>query len=163
MKRVEGTSNVVLLECINPVKNRWHVRWDVQKGDDGTTSYMEETFVGKPSLEEIKSIILGWYNSETNNRIKSGFAWNDIPVWLSAENQSNFKAVHDLAFQTSGANLPVKFKLGEDSDGNPLYFTFENMEMLTDFYTKSVKHVQDTLSDGWEMKDAFNPADYPVE
>lgn len=162
MKRVEGTNNVGLLECINPVKNRWHVRWDVQREEDGTANYMEETFVYKPSIEEIKSTVFGWYNSEVNARILGGFIWNNIPVWLSAENQSNFKAAYDLAFQTSGATLPLKFKMGEDSDGNPLYFTFEEMETLTDFYTKSVKHVQDTLSHGWEMKDAFNPEEYRV-
>lgn len=163
MKRVEGTTDVRLLECINPVKDRWHVRWDVQKGEDGTTSYMEETFTRKPSMDEIRSMILGWQNARTNAEILSGFVWNDIPVWLSAENQSNFKASYDLAFQTNGAILPVRFKLGEDSEGNPFYFTFEEMGTLTDFYTKSVKHVQDTLSYGWKMKDAFNPEDYRRE
>ena len=164
MKRVEGATNVVLLECINPIRNRWHLRWDVQKnGEDGAANYMETMFPHRPSTDEIKSTILGWYNSEVNAKILSGFVWNNIPVWLSQENQSNFKATYDLAYQTSGEILPVKFKLGEDLEGNPLYFTFKKMEMLTDFYTKAMKHIQDTLSDGWEMKDAFNPEDYKVE
>ena len=30
MKRVEGSSGVSLFECVNPVKNKWRVRWDVQ-------------------------------------------------------------------------------------------------------------------------------------
>ena len=43
--------------------------------------------------------------------------WNDIPVWLSTENQLNFKSVYDMAVQAAGASLPVEFKLGEQ-DGN---------------------------------------------
>ena len=163
MRRVEGTNNVKLLECINPVKDRWHVRWDVQQGEDGSATYMEETLSHKPSEDEIKSLITGWDNTETNLQILRGFVWKDIPVWLSTENQNNFKVAHDLALQTDGATLPVKFKLGEDADGQPLYFMFEDLETLTDFYIKSVKHVQDTLSGGWEMKDNFNPAEYRTE
>lgn len=162
MRRVEGTTSVKLLECINPVKNKWHVRWDVRPGEDGAVTYMEEPLTHKPSIDEIKSLIVGWYNSQINDRILSGFVWNDIPVWLSAENQSNFKAVYDLAFQTNGGNLPVRFKLGEDSESKPLYYTFEKMETLTDFYTKTVRYIQDTLSEGWELKDSFNPEDYPI-
>ena len=154
MKRVEGISDVALIECINPVKNRWYVRWDV-KTEDNRTTYMEEMFTLKPSPGEIKSMIFGWYNSEINARILGGFIWNDIPVWLSSENQSNFKTAYDLAFQTTGANLPIKFKLGENLEGNPVYFTFEDLETFTDFYTKAITHIQNTLAIGWEMKDAF--------
>ena len=93
----------------------------------------------------------------------NGFVWNDTPIWLSLENQSNFKAVHDLALHTSGANLPVTFKVGENLDGDPCYYTFENVETLTNFYTEMIKHIQNELSRGWEMKDAFNPKDYQVD
>lgn len=105
-------------------------------------------------------MVLSWHNAEISAKILSGFVWNDIPVWLSAENQSNFKAIYDLAFQTSGATLPVTFKLGEDIEGYPIYFTFEDMGTFTDFYTKSVKHVQDTLVSGRALKDAFNQGEY---
>lgn len=33
MKRVEGSAGVSLLECVNPVKNKWRVRWDVQPSE----------------------------------------------------------------------------------------------------------------------------------
>ena len=45
MKRVEGSAGVSLLECVNPVKNKWRVRWDVQPSEqEGNASYMEEEF-----------------------------------------------------------------------------------------------------------------------
>ena len=31
-----------LLECVNPVKNTWRVRWDVREREDGSADYMEE-------------------------------------------------------------------------------------------------------------------------
>ena len=40
MKRVEGSSGVSLFECVNPVKNKWRVRWDVQPSEqEGNASY----------------------------------------------------------------------------------------------------------------------------
>ena len=90
-----------------------------------------------------------------------GFIYEDMPVWLSGENQFNYKAAHDLAVQTGGATLPVTFKFGTDEE--PRYRTFGKLEELTDFYTKAMKHIQDTLADGWKKKDAFNPEEYRVE
>ena len=38
MKKVEGNIGVRLLECINPIKNKWRVRWDVQPGENGSAN-----------------------------------------------------------------------------------------------------------------------------
>ena len=133
MKRVEGTSGIRLIECVSPARNRWRIRWDVQEREDGSASYMEEGFIGKPGPDTIKSVITGWYNDQTDREILSGFVYEDMPVWLSSENQFNYKAAYDLAVQTGGAMLPA------------------------------MKHIQDTLADGWRKKDAFDPEDYRVE
>lgn len=154
MKRVEGSSGISLLECINPVKDKWRIRWDVQEKEDGSATYMEEEFIGKPSPEAIKSVVIGWYNQQIEETILSGFVYEDMPVWLSTENQFNYKAVYDLAVQSNGATLPVVFKFGTDE--RVQYRIFGTLEELADFYTKSMQHVQDTLADGWEKKDAFD-------
>ena len=104
-----------LLECINPVKDKWRVRWDVQNNDDGSADYMEAEFRGKPSDDDIKALVTDWYNEQTNQTILSGFSWNDTPVWLSTENQFNYKAAYDLAVQSGGTTLPVTFKFGTDN------------------------------------------------
>jgi hypothetical protein len=59
-----------------------------------------------------------------------------MPVWLSSENQFNYKAAYDLAVQTGGATLPVTFKFGTDEV--PQYREFVTLEELTDFYTKAM-------------------------
>lgn len=161
MKRIEGTSGVKLIECVNPVRNKWRIRWDVQEKDDGSASYMEEEFVEQPSSEVIKSIVLGWYNEQINKTILSGFVYKDMPVWLSTENQFNYKAAYDLAVQSNGATLPVTFKFGTDEQ--PQYQEFTTLEELTDFYTKAMLYVQSILADGWKKKDAFDLERYQVK
>ena len=75
-------------------------------------------------------------------------------VWLSSENQFNYKASHDLAVQTSGATLPVTFKLGTDE--NPVYKVFDNLGQLTGFYRQVMLYIQDVLAEGWKKKDALD-------
>lgn len=107
----------------------------------------------KPSLREIKQDISDLVNTETDAKILTGFTWNSKPVYLSTENQQNYKAAYDLAVQTSGATLPVKFKLGEDENGNAVYHTFEAMDDFTDFYSKAIQWVYGCIADGWKEKD----------
>lgn len=158
MKRVEGSAGVALLECTNPVKGKWRVRWDVETKEDGSASYMEEELGHKPDAEEIRSLVSQWYNARTDERILSGFEYDGQPVWLSSENQFNYKAAYDLAVQTGGQNLPVTFKLGTDTA--PQYKTFETVETLRDFYVKAMEHIQTALQEGWKKKDAVDLALY---
>lgn len=157
MKRVEGNADVMLIECVSPAKNKWRIRWDIQEQEKGSATYMEAEFKHKPSEDEIKQTVLGWFNEQTDIVILSGFEWNGMPVWLSSENQFNYKAAYDLAVQTDGAILPVTFKFGNEE---PCYHTFDTVEELTDFYTKAMLHIQHTLADGWKKKDAFNVEQY---
>lgn len=161
MRRVEGNSGVRLLECTNPMKDKWRIRWDVQMMEDGTASYMEEEFGHKPTDEEIRSTVMAWYNTQTDTAILSGFSYGDVPVWLSQENQFNYKSAYDLAVQTDGGTLPVTFKFGTDTE--LVYRTFETLEELTDFYTKAMNHIQTALAEGWKKKDAFDLEEYRVE
>lgn len=161
MRRVEGCAGIQLMECVNPVKNKWRIRWDVQEQEDGTSSYMEHEFGHKPTAEEVRSTVMAWYNERTDEAILSGFCYKEMPVWLSQENQFNYKSAFDLAVQTEGKNLPVTFKFGTDMA--PVYHTFETLEDLTDFYMKAMVHIQTVLSDGWKKKDSFNPEEYQMK
>ena len=107
-----------------------------------------------PSLEQIKSFILNAINKRTDEKILSGFVWNDNQVWLSSENQFNYKAVYDVAVQTNGANLPLTFKFGDSE--NPIYYEFEELEDLQDFYLKALEHINEQLVIGWKKKDSID-------
>lgn len=135
-------------------------------GDGENATWYEIYFTHKvstyPPLEDIKEAILSDINAQTDEKILTGFVWNDKPVWLSSENQFNFKAAYDLAVQTNGKSLPVKFKLGETAEGEPVYHTFEDIEEFTDFYTKAIAFINQCLNDGWQRKDSIDWNDYKI-
>lgn len=152
MKRVEGSAGVALIECVNPVKNKWRVRWDVHE-DGNNANYMEEEFSYRPTEEDVRGLVLAWFNEQTNVAILSGFVYEEVIVWLSQENQFNYKAAYDLAVQTEGKSLPVTFKFGTDDE--PVYRQFTKLPEFTDFYIKAMNHIQSTLAGGWKKKETF--------
>lgn len=151
--------NKVFVSEFNPISvkdNVYKVQWGFNE-QEGTCYELEFNF--KPSLDTIKTLILAWYNKEIDNKILSEFVWKDMPIWLSQENQFNYKAAYDLAIQTKGASLPITMKFGSDT---PVYYTFTNLEDFTDFYTESIKFIQETLYEGWVAKDGINWEDYKI-
>lgn len=126
-------------------------------------TWMIEMFHYRPTFEYIQNLILNWHNEQIDRKILSGFKWTnaegvEMPVWLSSENQFNYKAAYDLAVQTQGASLPVQFKFG--STKNPVYHTFETLEDLTNFYTSAMTYINTTLAEGWAKKDSVDWTQY---
>ena len=131
------------------------VNLNIEEVDDGFTCDSYSVVVNhKPEHEDVLSAVIEAINHKTDTKILSGYVWNGKPVWLSSENQFNFKAAYDVAVQTNGSALPIKFKLGEDAEGLPMYHTFNSMNAFTDFYTGAISFIQQTLAAGWEEKDA---------
>lgn len=157
--RRQGSAGVAPIECINPRKDTWRIRWDMHQ-TDGTASYEEAEFDHRPTAEEIRAVVLAWHNARIGEAILKGFRWEDIPVWLSAENQFNYKAAFDLALQTDGANLPVVFKLGTDE--KPVFREFRTLDELKGFHMAATAHVRNTLAAGWKAKDAIDFSQYAV-
>lgn len=119
---------------------------------------MEHQFQHKPSLAEIKSVINNFYNEQTDANILSGLQYDGQMVWLSAENQANYKAAYDLAVQTQGESLPYKVKLG--SEDAPVYKEFNSLQDFKAFYLAIQKHIQETISEGWKKKDSIDWSQY---
>lgn len=124
--------------------------------ENGNTFDYRHEFSHVPSRKELQEVITAHINEKTDQTILSGFVWEDKHVWLSSENQFNFKAAFDVAVQSGGATLPVKFKLGEDEEGNPVYHVFETMEEFSDFHTRALAFIIETLNRGWVEKDLAN-------
>lgn len=158
MHRVTG-AEPRFLRIAHKVKGQYAIAFDIGPGESGF-SFMEEVFDHLPTTDEIRAVINAYYNAETDAAILSGFRFNDIPVWLSSENQFNFKAAFDLAVQTEGKTLPVKFKLGTDAE--PVYYEFTTVEELTEFYTGAIAYIQKCLEDGWKKKDAVDYSVYTL-
>lgn len=116
-------------------------------------TWQEYTFNHIPTLSEIKSVITDYYNKLIDETILTGFVWNDMNVWLSSENQFNYKVAYDLAVQTNGASLPITFKF--ENENGTVYYEFKNLEEMSDFYVKCVNYVQTVLMNGWKQKDGI--------
>lgn len=165
MQRIQGSTGLSALECANPRLNKYIVRWDIQPTMNGEEqigiNYYEQWINYKPNLDQIKEIVLAGYNKIIDQQILEGFVWNDMAIWLSTENQFNYKAAYDLAVQSQGMSLPVMFKFGTTKE--PVYYTFEDLETFTDFYSKAMGYINTKLAEGWKLKDSIDWSVYNVE
>lgn len=134
-------------------RNKWELFYGFGKDNPNDESgyNWRQKFKQKPSLADIRTIIKETINNETDRKILEGFVWKGMPVWLSTENQFNYKAAYDLAVQTNGATLPVRFKFG--TDVAPVYYTFKSLEDFADFYAQAMVHINTVLNEGWAEKD----------
>jgi len=156
MEKIYGTS--VRQDGLYKIgRNKWELIYGFgkDKEEDETGWNWRQLFTSKPTDDEIKEILTEQINAEIDRKILTGFAWNGKPVWLSTENQFNYKAAYDMAEMTEGASLPVTFKLGENVDKSPVYHTFAELDDFRDFYKKAMAHVIATLNEGWREKDSI--------
>ena len=160
MRNAEGSKNVALLECLNPKKGIWRVRLNMEPTETGA-KWTEEDFDHKPTAEEVREVFLACVNAAISAKIREGLEYEGALVWLSTENQQNYKMAHDLAVQTDGRNLPLRVKLGTDEE--PVYREFSTVEELTGFYTAVAMHVQSCLEEGWQKKEGFDVEAYLKE
>lgn len=160
-KRYGASGPQVGLEKIG--RKRWALFYGFGKDSEDAESGFNwyHVFDHRPDFAEVRKLILDTINKETDRRILQDFVWKDMPVWLSTENQFNYKAAYDLAVQSDGASLPVRFKFGTDSD--PVYHVFDTVAELADFYTAAMKHISDTLAAGWAEKDSLDTKAFDAE
>lgn len=143
-------------------RDKYELIYGFGEDEHGTWNYRQR-FSYKPTADEVKRIIEAQINADTDSAILSGFEWHGKPVYLSAENQMNFKAAYDIARDTDSATLPVKFKLGEDADGKPVYHTFTKLEPLADFISKAFAFINQKLNAGWSEKDGIDYSTFDVK
>ena len=156
-------------ECFVPVRqDASRIIVSYEKVDDGENNafWHEITFYKKqgiPTFEQVKQAVFEDINRQTDEKILTGFVWNNINVWLSEENQRNFSEAQRIAMFSPESIMPVKFKLGEDEEGNPVYHEFETANELTDFYMHAVAFINHCLAEGWMRKDNINWSPYEEE
>ena len=140
-------------------KNRYIISYNYYEENTEYAIWDEIVFykkqVGKPTLKMIKDAIFNDINSQTDYKILTGFIWNNIHVYLSLENQRNFSEAYHMA-QSNSSILPITFKLGEDENEEPVYYTFTTVEELTSFYTQAFAYINQCLNKGWQRKDAID-------
>lgn len=112
------------------------------------------------TLQMVKDAIIKDIDDRTDAKILNSYpftpdgAEEPIIVWLSKESQTNFSEAHRLQI------VPVKFKLNETEDKQPIYHTFETFEELDRFYKGGVGYINQCLNEGWAEKDGIDWAPY---
>lgn len=109
-------------------------------------TYLYKKQISQLTLQVIKDAVLADINAQVKAKITSGFRWNDMPVWLSEENQINF----------STAVVPATLKIGEQEDGTAVYHQFDTQEEMDAFNNACVAYKQQCLQEGWQQKDAMD-------
>ena len=118
--------------------------------------YFPRKIVDLPSIEQVREAVLADIDRQTDAQILNGYeftpdgAQEPIVVWLSKESQTNFSEAHRLEI------VPVKFKLNETSDQQPIYHEFTTFAELDRFYKGGVQYINQCLNAGWARKDALD-------
>ena len=112
------------------------------------------------TFQMVKDAIIADIDAQTDEKILDGYEFTpdgadtSIIVWLSKESQTNFSEAHRLQI------VPVKFKLNETADKQPIYHTFETFEELNRFYVGGVAYINQCLNEGWQRKDSIDWTPY---
>lgn len=143
-------------------------------GEENGQGYdFRQVFNHRPTAEEIRDVIIAQIDANTDAKILTGYKWTvlhgdynkeeslrhvgeTVNVWLTMENQSNYKEAHRLACLDASKVIPVKFKISQDENKKAIYETFETFEELNAFYLGAFAFVKKTLDDGWDEKDAVD-------
>lgn len=143
-------------ELLKLSEDHYVLFWGFVKNEESEDSgyCWRKDYGHKPTEEELKSDITTLVNKLIDDKILTGFTYEGSLVYLSAENQFNYKAAFDLCMLTDGGNLPVTFKFGNEME--PVYKKFETKEELKNFFTSAMSFIQTTLKEGWDEKDSIN-------
>ena len=157
------SGNVSDFQPVVEDQSRVVISYGLKELGDGKAEWYEVVFYkkqGRPSFEAAKKAILADIDAQTDEKILNGYpftpdgAEEPIIVWLSKESQTNFSEAHRLQI------VPVKFKLNETEDKQPIYHTFESFEELDRFYKGGVQYINQCLNEGWQEKDSIDWAPY---
>lgn len=133
-------------------RNKWELIYGLGEDAGGTYNW-RHTYDHKPTLDEARSLINATIDSATDEAIHHGLVWNDEPVCLDIETQTNILGVL-VAIGTM--TWPLTFKLGERQDGTPVFHDFANAEEFGQFAQAATLYKQQCYSYGWQEKAAID-------
>lgn len=103
-----------------------------------------------PTSAELRSDIEALVNALTEEKIRTGMRYEGKPIWLSEENQMNFRGLVPP--------MPFRYKVGENENGDPVYMEFYDENNLAAFCRAMSEHIYGCLQKGWEEKDGIDNA-----
>lgn len=138
------------------IGTRWFVQWDKEELEDGTFRVKRKCVQRgeKPTAQKCIEVIQAEIDKDTDAKILTGYEYDGHNVYLSRENQNNYKAMFDLAVMDSSSVLPLTIKICEEN-GQQVYETFEDLDTFKAFYVGGVTYINTVLTAGWTAKDTI--------
>lgn len=163
MKRVQGTEGVSLFECINVDMNKWNVRWDVQdnpeteEGQAAGINYMEETFLFKPDLSDVQSVISIWCSSED---AKGCFVLDGKTIVMDLDSALLLREQAEQAEKEGESRVPLVTNAGviEAAPQEVLFIVGRMLSYLAAYHRNIVNQLK--AIDGAESIDALTAFDF---
>lgn len=142
-------------------RSKWILFYGFGKDNESDENGWEyrHTFDHKPTLSEVRELVVSTIDNTTHEKIVNGLVWNGESIYLSIENQLNFAAIE----RSQSIPFPLTLKINELADGTPVYHTFENTDDYTAFYQAVTMHITETLQNGWEEKDSIDLSFYNMQ
>lgn len=149
-KGVEGASPSLL--PYNEVRGEWILSWVFG------TDIVQTILPYKPTIDQIKVVVVDWYKTMTDNEVLQGFEWKGLFVNLTNEDKLNYKVLYDIAYQTQGKSLPTTIKFGTDTE--PQFHEFTTLEEFTEFYLTTLKFVEGVYQKWWTARASIDWSKY---
>lgn len=130
-------------------RRRWTIYYGFGK-DDENDDYgwdYRHVFEHRPTMDEIRSVILAQIDADTHDTILQGMVWNGQLVWLSDENQRNY-TLWALSAERSGVMPTVK--LGSDEE--PFLHTFVDIDEVHSFISAVAAHIDNAINANRQAK-----------
>ena len=155
---------------IDTTGSRTVVNYGKEEVDEINSTWHEVSFSKahseKPSIEQIKTAIIEDINADIKTTILNGFEYTIrhgqqegtvVKLWLSEANQQDFG---DLRSSADSLEFPVRYKVGQDGEGKPVYEYFQDSEEIHDFSCSITQFIHQCQEDGWDLKDNFDFTPY---
>lgn len=152
------TDNIDKYTPIKKVNGKYIVSWGLTKNNNDTYTWKYYITNRKPTPETIKEEINTYINENVKKSIINDFTWNGMKVYLSLENQIDYKLLFDITLLQDGTNLPevIKLKQGKET----VHYSIESVEEFKDFMLSMNRHIRECLKQGRELKESIDYSEY---
>lgn len=154
------TGKITEFKTINYVNNKYVISWGLEQINDDTYRWKYFIMNTKPSVDEIKATIETYINDNTKHIIETSFYWNNMNIYLSLENQIDYKLLFDITMIKEGSNLPEKLKF--KINGEKIYYDIDTIDEFKDFMISMNNHIRVCLDKGNNLKDSINYEEYKI-
>lgn len=132
-------------------RNTYELIYGFGEDEQGGWNWRER-FNHKPTLDEIKETIQKTISAEADERKRTGFSWQGVPVKYDEEAERNLIGLSVKIPRLGAAMFPLTFKLGDNADGSPAFYEFKDAEEFESFTDALLVFTQECYANSWAEK-----------